>query len=80
VRRPKKRGDGPVIELRSKKVHDKGGFGEVQPQKPRRYSTKSGNVQGNGEPGRGNKGKSVREEGKVVGNEGEGVGDVVLKH
>jgi len=46
----------------------------------RRCSAKFKNVQGKGEPTRGNKGKSIGEEGKVVAKEGEGISDVVLRH
>ncbi|KAJ8428409.1 hypothetical protein Cgig2_024555 [Carnegiea gigantea] len=59
VRRPKKGGAVVMTELRSKRVHDKGG---------RR------------ERGRGNKGKSGAEKGMVVEKEGEGIGDVVVRH
>lgn len=80
MKRTKKRDDGPITELRSKKVQDRGGGGEVKSRMPRRCSAKSNNVEGQGEPVRGNKGKLVAEERKVVGNEGEGVSDVVLRH
>ncbi|KAJ8426203.1 hypothetical protein Cgig2_008920 [Carnegiea gigantea] len=66
--------------MRSKKVLNKGGCSKVESQMLRRCSSKSQNVQGQGERVRGNKQKSVGEEGKVVENEGEGIGDVVLRH
>jgi len=80
MRRPKKRGDVVVTKLRSKKVHDSGGCSKVKSQMPRRCSSKFENVQGKGERARGNNEKSVGEEDKVVENEGEGIGNVVLRH
>ncbi|KAJ8430687.1 hypothetical protein Cgig2_018413 [Carnegiea gigantea] len=79
-RRRKKRGVTPVREMRLKRVHDKGGCSEVESQIPSRSLGKVDNVQGKRERERGNKGKSGVEEGMVVEKEGEGIGDVIVRH
>ncbi|KAJ8434664.1 hypothetical protein Cgig2_030050 [Carnegiea gigantea] len=83
-------GDLVTPELRSKKLHDKGGSREAHARTPKnrgdvavtelRCSTKSENVEGKGKGLKGSKGKSVEIEGKVVENEGEGIGDVFFRH
>ena len=78
-RRPNKGVAAIVIKLQSKRVHDKG-CGEVASQTRRRSLGKANNEQGKQERGRGNKGKSRAEEGMVVEKEGEGTGDVVVRH
>ncbi|KAJ8427172.1 hypothetical protein Cgig2_024704 [Carnegiea gigantea] len=80
VRRQKKRDVVPMIEIRSRRVHDKGGCNEVESQIPRRSLAKIDNVQGKRERERGNKGKSRAEAGIVVEIKGQGIGDVIVRH
>ncbi|KAJ8439632.1 hypothetical protein Cgig2_021008 [Carnegiea gigantea] len=66
--------------MRSKRVHDKGGYSEIESRIPRRSLEKVDKVQGKRERERGNNGKSGAEEGMVVEKEREGIGDVIVRH